>query len=1154
MPGSDKIRRLEKGVRRNKSDDITELALILENGTHGVERDAARAKELYEKAVRQGNVKAMHNLACLLIRGDIGVDEDAPQAVVLLQEAIRREYIPSYNSLALLLECGAAGVPRDAVRAEEYYQRAIDNGNIPALFNLADLLQNGANSIPKDTKRAVQLYEQAVAHGHLESHAALGHLLNEGADEIERDPVRAKELYEKCSERGDRYAKGALAAMLHSGDEGVEQDGARAYKLYVEAIEDGHLASINGLAVLLHDGEPGVEKDPVRAKDLYEKAIEYGSVGALNGLATMFRRGYDGVPEDGVRAQELYEQAISKGHDDARIGLAMLYHEGATGVDADPVRAKELYEEALENGCINVAHAFAEFLHEGADGVDPDPVRVKELYEIAISNGDFQSSYGLGILLLEGADGIPQDAVRAKELFEEAMEHGYNQPYILLASLFRDGAPGVERNVPHAKSLYEDAIARDDKFGHIGLAVLLNAGYGGVEQDVQRATRLFEEVIEKGEDEMKECAMNWYGQMLMSGREDVRDYERACELFEHITKPGDENSWRNVGLIRLGLLCQHGGSGIYKDIEKAKRYYTDAIGIPDTTKVAYDLGVMFQFLFEAVNEQPVAIPQTLFKWVRRTPSSIGKLFLGNLLFSDPDSEDDEIVRANSLFEEFLRDEDQDDVANFLRSLQQHYQEKHVSKFAVQIAYVNAFFDDSTVTRDVIMTALNTANIRSMDEVFAGHKLLCLARTIGVISDEDIKGSTELGWHIHSNFYLVASRLINADRRLLEFIFHDAQVKGIIDNGMQFVISSELRTDMNLAMRQIQNAFESITKRFVEIEGHMGSMKQSILSTSRFVNVLANDLNRLHDLFKKKNKFDKYTALASCMLSLIPIIGKTIGESAKIGADFFIGLGLEDGLSAMGATAEYRISEDCSVNLCDFRTALYVFSEQGAMKRMDEGSMRSIKDAVEKSGFENLSHLQSSIIEQIRNSPKKDDDGTHSDINRNESSTNENLSSSTEVETASPTANEKVTAPTAKILLEKPVREASGTTEADNDITQELEEATINPPASEPGEDHENSPTDDQGSSISLLVILNMFHDFTEKIMKNGNTLEIKFAQHIFKGFLEDLKRSGVINEEQVELLNVKKMISEHDQNKNGLVEIEELEAIIKVILMDILQN
>lgn len=1160
MPVPDKIRRLENGVRRNKSDDIAELAFILENGTDGVKKDVGRAKELYEKAARQGHAQAMHNLACMLTRGDDGVEEDAPQAVILFQKAIRKRHIPSYNSLGILLESGADGVRQDAVRAKEHYHRAIDNGHVPALYNLADLLENGADGVPKDPARAVQLYEQAIEQGHLESLTALGNLVHEGDDGIESDSARAKELYEQGAERGDRNATAALATLLHDGEDGVEQDAVRASKLYIEAIEKGHVASLNGLAVMLHDGKPGVQKDVILAKELYEKAIKCGNIEALNGLAVMLRSGDEGVPQDGVRAQQLYEQAISKGHADAKIGLAMLFQEGASGVDADPIRAKALYEEAIENGSSHAAHALAVFLHEGADGLEAEPVRAKELYEVAISNGDVEALCGLAALLLDGADGVPQDGVRAKELFEESMAKGYYDAYISLATLFRDGAPGVERNVHRAKRLYEDAIAKDDTFGLIGLAVLLNAGYGGVEQDVEKAKRLFEEALEKGESSTKECIMAWYGHMLMSGCQEVRDYKRAHELLEHISKPEDERNWHNVGFLGLGLLYQHGGDGIYKDIALAKRCYTDAIEVFDNNRVSYDLGSIFQFLFESAGEQPVPIPQTLFKWIRRTPRSLGKLFLGNLLFSDPNSEADEIGRANSLFEEYLRDEDQEDVVDFLKSLQQRYQEKHASKFAVQRAYINAVVDESTVTRDLIMTALSTPNIRSMDEVFAGHKLLYLARNIGVITNEDTNGSTELGWHIQRNFYFAASRLVSADRRLLEFIFHDAQVKGIIDNGMQFVISSELSADMNIAMRQIHNAFESILKRFVEIEEHMGSMKQSILSTSQFVSVLAKDLNRLQDLFKKKNRFDKYTALASCMLSLIPIIGKTIGESAKIGADFFIGLGLEDGLTAMGAAAEYRISEDCSVNLCDFRTALYVFSEQGAMKRIDVGSRRSIIDAVEKSGFENLSQLQRSIIEQIRDSQKKDDDSVPSDNNPNGTDTkenadsNENASNSTEVEGSSSPGYEKAEATTTVISSEKPDCEASARTAADDDITEDSEEVDSNPPVREPRAYSGDSPTSEIGPSPSLLPILKMFHDFTEKILKNGNKLEMMIAQYIFKGFLDDLKKNGVINEAQVQRLNVEQMISEHDQNKNGLVETDELEAIIKVILTDILQH
>lgn len=89
------------------------LALLLEFGDEGVEKDLPRAMELYSKATAEGQREAMHNLACRLGYGENGVPRNVPRAAMLFQQAIDAGCKDSLFSLGLLLEKDREGLPSD---------------------------------------------------------------------------------------------------------------------------------------------------------------------------------------------------------------------------------------------------------------------------------------------------------------------------------------------------------------------------------------------------------------------------------------------------------------------------------------------------------------------------------------------------------------------------------------------------------------------------------------------------------------------------------------------------------------------------------------------------------------------------------------------------------------------------------------------------------------------------------------------------------------------------------------------------------------------------------------------------------------------------------------------------------------------------------
>lgn len=446
----------------------------------------------------------------------------------------------------------------------------------------------------------------------------------------------------------------------------------------------------------------------------------------------------------------------------------------------------------------------------------------------------------------DGAPVVELDPAFPKALDEYATAYGNTAALSSLASLLTSGEPGVEWNPVRAKALYEDAIERGDLHGKTSLAVLLSIGAGtDIDRDAERSKLLYEQVIEKGDRELKGFAIPYYSHFLMFGYGEGRELSCALALFQ---KCVDDDGVH--GMLGLGLLLWKGGDGIKADCSRSKQLFRDVLHHRgNSVYLDYDLGSCFQFLFQSSDTDIPPIPSELYIGTRRPAKHFAQLFLGIILLQDLTSDDDDIS-----FKSFLKEEEDDDIIQFVKALQTNFQEHRLSSgCALQIAYTEVVHHPNNLNREMNISKLTTENVSSMNEVLAGLNILLLARNQGVLTDKDIHGTTDLGWHVHRKFYLPASQLRDADPGLLELIFHDPQLKGIIQNGIQFVIANKLTSDMEVASRQINDAFETISKRFLKIE-------ENISTTFDLVSTLSKDLNKLHDLFKLKNKADKHAAL------------------------------------------------------------------------------------------------------------------------------------------------------------------------------------------------------------------------------------------------------------------------------------------------------
>lgn len=217
---------------------MNKLALILQQGTVGVEADPERAVELNNRAIEvDANVNAMIKLANFMRHGGEGVEANPVRAVELLTRAISEGGdVHAMTSIAYLLETGAGGVEANPARAVELYNRAIKGSpgvhdmeaveggmKVRAMTKFASLVQTGANGVSADPPRAVELYTRAIEEGdYVNAMKSLARLVRADAEGISVNQARAADLFDHAT-RAEEHCIAEYSNLVHGFEALVNQ-------------------------------------------------------------------------------------------------------------------------------------------------------------------------------------------------------------------------------------------------------------------------------------------------------------------------------------------------------------------------------------------------------------------------------------------------------------------------------------------------------------------------------------------------------------------------------------------------------------------------------------------------------------------------------------------------------------------------------------------------------------------------------------------------------------------------------------------------------------------------------------------------------------------------------------------------------------------
>ena len=199
------------------------LGRLYETG-YGVEKDAAKAKELFEKAVGAGEPLGNIGLGYLYQKGE-GVEASGPKAAEFFEKAAASNDWTTRNDarirLGKLYSAGAEGLEADGAKAQEYCQAAADENYGNAWTALGNLYYSGKIGGTEDFDKAFEYFKKAADCGR-GYNLGVAYIAGKGC---EADPAKAIELFNKEIAGGKEpaYAMGGMAYMAAKGS-GMDKD------------------------------------------------------------------------------------------------------------------------------------------------------------------------------------------------------------------------------------------------------------------------------------------------------------------------------------------------------------------------------------------------------------------------------------------------------------------------------------------------------------------------------------------------------------------------------------------------------------------------------------------------------------------------------------------------------------------------------------------------------------------------------------------------------------------------------------------------------------------------------------------------------------------------------------------------------------------
>lgn len=461
---------------------------------------------------------------CQAVKGGLLAVEN-PELAYLIFEQIIVNPDSKWASYAYFM-LAELNMEKDIDKAIMYYQKSIDlNQTALPFLSLGKLYLYGLNKITPDVDKGIQLLHQAFEMGNSQAGLILGYYFVYNAENI--DLEQGAKLIQKAATFPNEYAKYEYACLCLYNDRFSSAQKLEAIAL-LESIIDEYPHALIELAYNYASGD-------VLAKDL-QKSIE------------------------------LIDEALSKKYDRAATFASDCFERGQLSADGAPDYERSLHyllkgAEFDNQQCIE---KLGQYYRMGI-GTEPN-------YEVAISYMEkgialFQSSFAIIELAMcyEAGLGVEEDLSKAFELYQKAAEQNDAYAHFQIGNYYQNGVfTDGEPNYEMAFEQYEISFEMGYHYAGYSLGLYFLNGYG-VEQNIEKGLELLHEQLEAQNVKAAVDIALYYENMETVDWEQVHHYMNIAV-----------NEKYGFALCKLGDYYYH-GSGVAEDVDKAKKYYLEAI-------------------------------------------------------------------------------------------------------------------------------------------------------------------------------------------------------------------------------------------------------------------------------------------------------------------------------------------------------------------------------------------------------------------------------------------------------------------------------------------------------------------------------------------------------------------------------------------------
>ncbi|MEZ5583496.1 MAG: SEL1-like repeat protein [Candidatus Competibacteraceae bacterium] len=467
------LRPIRRGV-------VSDLAEAYEQGL-GVERDDARALELYRQAAEAGGRTALVALAQFYRDGRAG-QRDEIKSLRLFRQAASHGSVTALEAMVDIYTCGI-GVEPDPQKARKWLDRASEQGSTISLLTLAE--RSALSDTPDAQARRFLFLKRAANAGNRSAMVELGLAYRDGLG-VAVDAELSREWLERATAPGNNAGHGMMRlARAYAEGEEFEQDRAKSQRWVEQAAETGYPSALRELGRRYWRGE-GVSADPARAVQWLNRAADNGESKAMLDLAEFYA---GRLGEQGAANQALFWLEKAAGAGEIKAMLELARRAAASPDDADKVQASNWLARAAQTPpcdfgtALDVAQAYFDGLsgqhnseqgrfwvkralqhfppdeddyyrlariHRRGIGVPPDPAKALTYLKKAADLGQARAMRELGKAYLTGWGGDP-DPAEALRWFRQAVERGDEEAHFELAMAYRNQVGGEdEQHSPEA--------------------------------------------------------------------------------------------------------------------------------------------------------------------------------------------------------------------------------------------------------------------------------------------------------------------------------------------------------------------------------------------------------------------------------------------------------------------------------------------------------------------------------------------------------------------------------------------------------------------------------------------------------------------------------------------------------------------------------